>query len=157
MSNKYRDPIFLKNKYPNVDLPWALFSRVCTGLNVCTDVPSRLAKCPEISHQWNFHNELKPDDALLGNKSAQWPFVKLGTYCCIIFPLSSIELQQLLQLKAILHALRTQNNFQLALSHYMLKVASSNLTYYLGQAMQQTDLPDLLTLNCQHAVRTKPL
>jgi len=27
----------------------------------------------------------------------------------------------------------------------------------LEQAVQQTDLPDLLALSCQHAVRTKPL
>jgi len=28
---------------------------------------------------------------------------------------------------------------------------------YLEKAAQQTDLPDLLTLSCQHAVRTKSL
>jgi len=35
-----------------------------------------------------------------------------GEYCCIIFPLSSMELQQLLQLEAILYALKRQDNFQ---------------------------------------------
>jgi len=34
-----------------------------------------------------------------------------------------MELQQLLQLEAILYALRRQDNFQLALSHFMLKVS----------------------------------
>jgi len=33
---------------------------------------------------------------------AQWPFAKLWAYCCVIFPLSSIELQKPLQLEAIL-------------------------------------------------------
>jgi len=28
---------------------------------------------------------------------------------------------------------------------------------YLEQAVQQIDLPDLLTLSCPHTVRTKPL
>jgi len=31
---------------------------------------------------------------------------KLGAYNCVIFPLSSMELQQLLQLEAILYVLR---------------------------------------------------
>ena len=83
-------------------------------------LPSRLAKCPGILLQWNFQNELQPDDALLWNNSAQWPFVKLGAYCCIIFPLSSMEL---LQLEAILYALGRQDNFQLVLSHFVLKVS----------------------------------
>jgi len=99
----------------------------CPGLNVCPGVPSRLAKCPGISLQWNFQSELQPDDALLWNNSAQWPFAKLGVYCWVIFPLCSMELQQLLQLEAILYALRRQDNFQLVLSHIMLKV-SSNLS-----------------------------
>jgi len=38
-----------------------------------------------------------------------------------------MELQQLLQLEAIWYALSRQNNFQLVLRHFMLKV-SSNLT-----------------------------
>jgi len=56
--------------------------------------------------------------------SAQWPFVKLRAWYCVIFLLSSVELQlqQLLQLEAILYALRRQDNFQLVLSHFMLKV-----------------------------------
>ena len=33
------------------------------SLNVCPGVPSRLAKCPGISLQWNFQNLLQPDDA----------------------------------------------------------------------------------------------
>jgi len=48
---------------------------------------------------------------------------KIGAYRCVIFSLSSMELQQLLQLEAILYALRRQDNFQLALSHFMLKVS----------------------------------
>jgi len=38
-----------------------------------------------------------------------------------------MELQYLLQLEAILYALRRQDNFHLVLSHFMLKV-SENLT-----------------------------
>jgi len=34
-----------------------------------------------------------------------------------------MELQQLLQLEAIFNALRMQDNFQLALSHFMVKVS----------------------------------
>ena len=34
-----------------------------------------------------------------------------------------MELQQLLQLEAILYALRRQDNFQLGLSHFMLEVS----------------------------------
>jgi len=34
-----------------------------------------------------------------------------------------MELQQFLQLEAILYALRRQNNFQLDLIHFMLKVS----------------------------------
>jgi len=34
-----------------------------------------------------------------------------------------MELQQLLQLEAILYASRRQDNFQLVLSHFMLKVS----------------------------------
>jgi len=40
-----------------------------------------------------------------------------------MFPLSSMELQQLLQLEAILNALRRRDKFQLVLSHFMLKVS----------------------------------
>jgi len=36
----------------------------------------------------------------------------------------------------------------------LLNLQSRN---YLEKAVQQTDLPDLLTLSCQHAVRTKLL
>jgi len=36
-----------------------------------------------------------------------------------------MELQQLLQLEAILYALRRQDNFQLVLSHFMLKVSKT--------------------------------
>ena len=35
------------------------------GLNVCPGVPSRLAKYPGISLQWNFQNELQADDAIV--------------------------------------------------------------------------------------------
>jgi len=34
-----------------------------------------------------------------------------------------MELQQLLQLEAILYALRRKDNFQLVLSHFMLKAS----------------------------------
>jgi len=34
-----------------------------------------------------------------------------------------MELQRLLQLEAILYALRMQDNFQLVLSHFMLEVS----------------------------------
>jgi len=37
--------------------------------------------------------------------------VYLGAYSCVNFPMSSMELQQLLQLEAILFALRRQDNF----------------------------------------------
>jgi len=47
---------------------------------------------------------------------------KIEGLSCVNFPLSSMELQQLLLLEAILYALRGQDNFQLVLSHFMLKV-----------------------------------
>jgi len=42
-------------------------------------------------------------------------------------------------------------------SHRERTPANLQSRNYLEQAMQQTDLPGLLTLSCQHAVRTKPL
>ena len=70
-----------------------------------------------------FSNELQPDDALKWNSSAQWPFFKFGACCCVIFQLSAMELQQMLQLEAILYALRRQDKFQLVLIYFMLKVS----------------------------------
>jgi len=110
----FEDTVPLNMHLPIRTQPGSVTVEIMAGIftkRIWQSYPSLFAKCPGISLQWNFQNELQLDDALLWNNTAQW-LRTMGGYCYIIFPLSSMELQQLLQLEAILYALRRQDDFQ---------------------------------------------